>query len=968
MVYTVAKEASRCTGCPLYKVGIPVFDHIPELGQEIGLVLLGEGPGQGEVKSQMSFCGASGDLLWPTLNMSLPESKSKVYATNCVRCGLPRGARLSDGDTKKAIACCMPSILENFVEWGVSAVCAIGAVALEALTGLKGIDKYRGTVIPPDAEYPYFRTSTLHPAGLLRIDSRRILWSLFHMDLSKAAKLAQGDLQLWVPDVRDTMDLNGALRFLERVRRDKLPLAIDVETTVDTDEVYNLSLQSDLMTIGLAAYVGASIGHEELPSCYSLLWPRAFPQAYQTEKMRKAWKKIEHLLKVMLADPQQIVVFHNFSFDIEVLSRGLDVEVECDAHDTLLLHHAVYPKLPKKLQQVASHFLPLEAWKDDFRKTEKELTALVDKSERELARMLHNPLHDLDEEDEEAMDAVIAVRERIETLTHQQIEETLWYNALDVGATLAVYRRLIREAAELDVTRVYDHDRRLMRETMHWTARGIKVDMLLRAQLIQEYRGQTDEMHARLLELCMLPPHDEILEKIRKVSKQITLLEEDKKYVRYYCTACEKVQTSNAALVEHLQRYHPHESGAALRARDQEVGQISNELAAKKVALKELRKQATDKTFNPASPIQLREVLALRGIRPKKLTKKSGEISTAKDALWDYRDDEFVDTLFRWRAKSKLLSTYLVNLPRKLGPDGALHPVWKLHATPSGRFGTQPAVQNWPSGMKQMMIARKGFKIVGADYAALELRISALLAGQTDLIAAFNHDEDIHARHASWFFPREWADALESGVQASTKALRGKGKPVTFGKIYRAGVQTLYEQIREERLDIRTRNQHRMLLREVGHMSRVLDQKYPTLVKSAQLFQRQATEHMFLKTHLLGRMRRWPMAFFPPGVSLNEACNHPIQGLAADLMNSATLRFVDALVDRGWYRRDAFIILQIHDALYIEAREDIAEEVARLLEECMTTEITYRSPVTGEENTMRFPAEASIATNVKDAA
>jgi DNA polymerase-1 len=270
--------------------------------------------------------------------------------------------------------------------------------------------------------------------------------------------------------------------------------------------------------------------------------------------------------------------------------------------------------------------------------------------------------------------------------------------------------------------------------------------------------------------------------------------------------------------------------------------------------------------------------------------------------------------------------------------------------------------------MKRMMIARPGFKIVGADYAALELRISALLAGQEDLIDAFNHDADIHARHASWFFPKEWEEAEKAGDGALIKQLRSKGKPVTFGKIYRAGEHTLYEQIREERLDVRTRNQHRMLLREVGHMSRVLDQKYPMLVKSAQMFQAKAASQMFLKTHLLGRMRRWPMAFIPPGVSLNEACNHPIQGLAADIMNAATLRLVDELKARGWYLNEAFIILQIHDALYLEAREKIAEEVAKVLEECMTTQITYESPITGKENTMHFPASASISRNVKDAA
>ena len=968
MTYTIPKEGEHCQDCPLFEVGIPVFDHVPEMGEEIGLVLLGEGPGEQEVKFQRPFCGASGELLWPTLNLTIPESKKKVYATNCVRCGLRRGTKPADGVMRKAIECCMPAVLENIKEWGATTVCAVGAIPLEALTGQKGIDKYRGTVIPPTKKHPFFRTSTLHPAGLLRIESRRILWNLLHADLGKAARLAMGDIDLWEPDVRDTMDLEGALELLEKVQRERLPLAIDVETTVDTDDIYNLSLQSELMTIGVGAFVGATNGEGEIPSCYSLLYPQVFPDVYRKPKPRKLWRKIERKLKELLGDPNQKVVFHNFSFDVPVLSRGLDVEVECDIHDTLLLHHAVYPKLPKKLQQVASQFLAVEAWKDDFRKTEKELVTLVDKSERELARMLHNPITDVDEEDEEAMDAAAAVRERIADLTKQQIEEGLWYNALDVGSTIMIFNAVMREAAELDVMKVYDHDRELMRETLHWTERGIKVDMLLRAQLSEEYREQADSMHARLLELCLLPEHDEIFRKIHAVAAKIGDLEANRKRVRQCCAVCGEGQASGPLLVTHLKNKHPAEFAEAVKYRDGLLEYIEQQIAEKKIKLKALRKTTTNKTFNPASPDQLREVFAARGIRPTKLTKKSGQISTAKDALWNYRDDVFIDTLCSWRAKSKLLSTYLVNLPRRLGPDGAIHPVWKLHATPSGRFGTQPAVQNWPAEMKRMMIARPGYVIVGADYGALELRISALLAGQSDLIERFNKNEDIHALHASWFFPKEWETAVAQGDAVRVKSLRTNAKPVTFGKIYRAGDHTLYENIREDRLDVITRNQHRMLEREVSHMSRVLDQKYPNMMKSAKLFEQQATRDMLLRTSVLGRIRRWPMAMIPPGVSLNEACNHPIQGMAADLMNAATLRLAGELRRRGWYREAAFIILQVHDALYLEVRKAIAEEVRQLLEQCMVTKITHRSHVTGEENTMIFPAEAKIAYNVKDAA
>lgn len=953
--YTLPKEGRFCAKCPLFKKGTPVMDRLPDPEDFCGLTLVGEGPGAQEIKKNVPFIGASGGVLWPTLDMTVQRSEERVHATNCVRCGLKNGTKPSDGQMKQAIECCLPAVIENMLAMGTKTVCAIGSIPFEALTGLKGIDKYRGTVIPPEDGRPFYITSTLHPAGLLRVESRRVLWSMFQADLAKAYRLATGEIGLWEPEVRDGLILEDVLDFLEEVQEAGLPLVCDVETTVADTDVYNLALQSELLTIGIGAKMDAS----EVPEVYPLLWPEAYPEMYQSKKMRRDWARVEAKLKEMLTDPKQRVVFHNFPFDVPVLENGLGIEVTADVHDTLLLHHAIYPKLPKKLQQVASQFLAVEAWKDDFRSLDSEIGKLVTAQEKELDKFLHGPDHDPDEDE----GLVSVIQTKIDDLTREQTEELLWYNGCDVGATAELFHILEPEAREFDVWKVYEIDRALLRETLAWTRKGILVDMEKRGELIDVYKAEVDGYYANLLRLCALPEPEEIEDELKEIEKKISEASFEYVELSKTCDICGRGFGSKMTLLRHVRKEHPTSFQSYKKFLGEELPDLEVELGALKKLRKEIKKRPTNKTFNPASIPQLLEVLSLRGVRPIKLTKK-GNISTAKDALWEYRDDEFVDTLFRWREKTKLLSTYLVNLPKRLGPDGRIHPVWKLHATPSGRFGTQPAVQNWPKKMKEMMVARPGWKIVGADYSALELRLSALLAGQEDLIEAFNNGEDIHARHASWFFPTEWEEADET-VRAE---LRGFGKSVTFGKIYRAGANTLYENVREHREDVKTPAQHKRLLREVARMSAVLDNKYPKLGKSALHFMREAMDTLVLRTYLIGRARRWPMGAYPPCVSLNEAANHPIQGLAADAMNLATLRLAKELKRRKWYGKDAFIILQVHDALYVEAREGIANEVAKLLQECLEFELTVKSNVTKKKNTMFFPAEPKISDNVRGAA
>ena len=75
------------------------------------------------------------------------------------------------------------------------------------------------------------------------------------------------------------------------------------------------------------------------------------------------------------------------------------------------------------------------------------------------------------------------------------------------------------------------------------------------------------------------------------------------------------------------------------------------------------------------------------------------------------------------------------------------------------------------------------------------------------------------------------------------------------------------------------------------------------------------------------------------------AMNTPVQGTAADIIKLAMVRVHDAL-QKGGFR--AKLILQVHDELIIEAPENEAAAVAKLLKDCMESVVTLSVPLVAE--------------------
>lgn len=62
--------------------------------------------------------------------------------------------------------------------------------------------------------------------------------------------------------------------------------------------------------------------------------------------------------------------------------------------------------------------------------------------------------------------------------------------------------------------------------------------------------------------------------------------------------------------------------------------------------------------------------------------------------------------------------------------------------------------------------------------------------------------------------------------------------------------------------------------------------------------------------------------------------NYPIQGSSADCSKLAGILFFREILKRGWFDK-VKIVNMIHDEYNVEAPEEIAEEVAQCLKDCM---------------------------------
>lgn len=322
-----------------------------------------------------------------------------------------------------------------------------------------------------------------------------------------------------------------------------------------------------------------------------------------------------------------------------------------------------------------------------------------------------------------------------------------------------------------------------------------------------------------------------------------------------------------------------------------------------------------DQEFNLNSPKQLGEILFEQLKIPVIKKTPKGAPSTAEAVLEELAlDYPLPKIILQYRSLAKLRNTYTDKLPQLVETASRrVHTNYHQAVTSTGRLSSSnPNLQNIPvrteegRRIRQAFIAEEGYKLVAADYSQIELRIMAHLAQDEGMLAAFKQGLDIHRATA--------AEVFSTPLEEVTATQRYNAKAINFGLIYGMSAFGLAKQLNLENTQAQV----------------YIDSyfaRYPAVKNYMSDTKTKAAKQGYVET-LYGR-RLYLAQINARNYQQRQAAerlaiNAPVQGTAADIMKAAMLA-VDTWLTKS--KLDARILMQVHDELVLEVKEDQVEEL-----------------------------------------
>ncbi len=322
---------------------------VPSVGpKNAKIAIVGESPGDEEVKQGVPFVGAAGKLLDGMLEEA-GIKRSECYITNLLDeqpdpSALSSTARNNFGVLYEDVARKSPSsrlltaVQRCHLELDAvrpHVILALGNEPLRWLTGQRGITDWRGSVLPGVPGGVAKVLPTYHPAAILRQWDWRPV-SVF--DYKKAlAESAFPELKRRPRKVVVVESLDNALYELKRMQDAGTPVAFDIE--VETQQISSIAFaQTPAWACTIPIFWGP-VGSKWAPEEEHTLW-EAIAELFRTTPM----------------------VGHNVHYDLTFL-KMYDVYAHHLYMDTMVAFHVLYPELPKGLDFVASIMTDLPYWK-----------------------------------------------------------------------------------------------------------------------------------------------------------------------------------------------------------------------------------------------------------------------------------------------------------------------------------------------------------------------------------------------------------------------------------------------------------------------------------------------------------------------------------------------------------------------------------------------------------------------------
>lgn len=686
------------------------------------------------------------------------------------------------------------------------------------------------------------------------------------------------------------------LQELKNYIKDNNLLAIDTETT---------GVQKESRIIGFSVSAHVDIAYYVVLS----YWDTATQSLIELETAKEATECFELMVGKDL-------IMHNAPFDCWMINNNYKVELMPSVHtDTLVLGHLLNENRPNGLKE-----LGVAIFGEDARAEQIAMKESVHKN----GGMLTKDHYELYKADADLMAR---------------------YGAKDTILTIKLFYLFIEELYEQGLENFfYDEESMplLRGPTYDLNTTGLKVDL----ERLQNLKGA---LEAECMELKAF------------IYKEITPHVKDK----YPGTG--KTNTFNISAGQQL-------SWLLFEKLGNEFGRLTD-------GGKELCEALNLKP--PYAPKDKREFIRVckenkdRVYHEAEFNKKTGKLGRPKKIgdFWKYvtsdkeilsklaKKYKWVEKLLEYNKNTKLLSTYVVGIQNRV-QYGIIRPSFLQHGTTSGRYSSKnPNFQNLPRDdkrVKECIIARPGRVFVGADYSQLEPRVFASVSQDPTLMSCFEKGEDFYSVVGIPIFEKTGYSSFKKGENAFAEKfpeLRNVAKAFALATPY--GTSAF--------------QQSQKLSKPKEECQYIIDRYFESYPK-VELMMLESHEQAKAKGivhNLYGRPRRIPEAMkigtlygkgtphgelpYSARTLLNLAMNHRVQSSAASIVNRAAIAFHKAAKE---FEIDAKIILQVHDELVIECKEEEAEAVAELLRDCM-------------ENTVVLPgvklvADPKIAKNLGD--
>lgn len=357
---------------------------------------------------------------------------------------------------------------------------------------------------------------------------------------------------------------------------------------------------------------------------------------------------------------------------------------------------------------------------------------------------------------------------------------------------------------------------------------------------------------------------------------------------------------------------------------------------------------------NVKSPKQMLNLLYDKLNLPTKYNRKTGNATANKDAiieLAEKHDHPVLKIILAIRQRRDFVERYL---DAQVDRDGRMRCAYDITGTRTGRLSSRQSIhgsgtnlQNIPvrrpegEGIRRMFLADPGKVLVGRDFKQAEAWIVAYLSRAETLIELFNDpSRDVHFENASRIFGRP--------VEEITADERYLAKKVIHASNYGMGESRLVQVVNEDApyTGVRiTYSDAKKLMQKYFMIFPEIKETFWREVERELRYSRVLTTPLGRKRMFFGR---WDEKL------LREAYAYIPQSTVGDLANKA-------LINCYWQIEKqiegAELMLQVHDAIYMQCYEKDAERVASVMEQCMTIPLTLH----GREFTI--PSDCKVGRN-----